>query len=299
MRNPRFILWGELLEFMSYRLISAAVICAAMLASCGGDQTSIAESPDREKRVSNQFDSASTVEEVRNQLRKLPTDNVWWTVNGEDMAWNFKNLQRIFPTVSVYRNGPVRPLAQRPMSEIGHFQMNTPEGPMSFEAFLESSQSTAMGVVILHRGEIVFEKYPRMQEYEKPIYWSVAKVLVSTVVRILEERGEIDVGLPIDSYIRTLRNSSFSGISVRNILDMATGLDCPEEYVDWNSCYYRYSMAVGDGFRTESAPDNPYDYVASLDVAKIDEQGTCSYQHNHSRRGSRRHAVDSRGQRLR
>jgi len=246
-----------------------AILFALLLASCGNDTEMAAARSDAAPQLASTspFISASTVAQVQNQLRKLPTDDIWWAVNGEDMAWNFRNLQQIFPTVNVYRNGPVRPLVKRPMPKIAAFMVDTPEGPMTFESFIESEQSTTLGVVILHRGDIVFERYPRMQDYEKPVYWSVAKVFVSTVIRILEERGEIDVSLPIDSYLPELSESSFSGISVRNLLDMASGLDCSDEYETRDSCYYRYSMAIGDGFRSENAPDNPYDFAASLQVS--------------------------------
>jgi CubicO group peptidase (beta-lactamase class C family) len=79
--------------------------------------------------------------------------------------------------------------------------------------------------------------------------------------------------LPIDTYIPGLAESSFAGISVRNILDMATGLDCADEYVSRDSCYYRYSMAIGDGFRTEDAADNPYDFAATYKARKVAEPG--------------------------
>ena len=32
------------------------------------------------------------VDITREQIKKLPTDDIWWTVYGEDMLWNFKNL---------------------------------------------------------------------------------------------------------------------------------------------------------------------------------------------------------------
>jgi CubicO group peptidase (beta-lactamase class C family) len=249
-----------------------ALLVAMLLQGCS-DQTDATAARADAEATRSPFIPASTVARVQSQLRKLPTDDIWWAVNGEDMAWNFRNLHQIFPTVNVYRNGPVRPLVKRPMAEIGAFIVDTPEGPMTFESFIESEQSTAMGVVILHRGEIVFERYPRMQDYEKPVYWSVAKVFVSSVIRILEERGEIDVSLPIESYLPELSESSFSGISVRNLLDMASGLDCSDEYETRDSCYYRYSMAIGDGFRTENAPDNPYDFAASLQVSSHAEPG--------------------------
>lgn len=225
------------------------------------------------------FKSTSSVEEVRRQIEKLPKDKIWWTMNGSDMGWNNRNLQRIFPTVAVYRGGPVKELSDKLMPEIDSFSIETPAGSMTFGDFLKSEQSTTMGVVIVHRGNIVFEQYPGQQPYEKPIYWSVTKAVVSTVLAILEDRGLVDVSLPVDHYLPELSGSSFKGITVRNILDMAPGVDCPEEYEDHDSCYYRYSMTVGDGHWTEKSPDNPYTFIAGLDVGHFAEQGT-SYSYS-------------------
>ena len=217
---------------------------------------------------STDFQPAASVAEVQRQHRRLPADDIWWTVNGPDMAWNFKNLHQLFPTVNVYRNGPVAELAAAPMAEIADYPIDTPQGTLPFADFIASDQSTTLGIVILHRGRIAFERYPRMQPYEMPVVWSVAKVLPATVIRIMEERGEIDVRRPIEAYLPEVAKSSLAGTSVRDILDMATGLDCADEYEDRNACYYRYSMAIGDGFRTADAPDNPYDFVASLKASR-------------------------------
>ena len=184
-----------------------------------------------------------------------------------------KNAQQLFPTVNVYRNGLVKPLQSEPAAAIGRFPVTTPEGAVPFDELLASERSTAMGVVIVHEGKIVFERYPRMRDYEKPIYWSVAKVLPATVLRSLEERGEVDVSRPIEAYLPELANSDFAGTTVRNILDMATGLDCQDEYDDRQSCYYRYSMAIGDGCRDANAPDNPYDFLATLKTTRHANQG--------------------------
>jgi hypothetical protein len=221
-----------------------------------------------------QFESASTVEEVREQIEKVPKDTSWWMVNGEDMAWNNKNLNRIFPTVNVYRDGPVRPLKSRPMPEIASFEVDGPGGPIGFRDFLNSDQSTNMGLVILHKGEIVFEDYPRMEPYERPIYWSVTKVMVSTVIAILEARGEVDINQKIETYIPELANSSWAGIKVRNILDMASGVDCSEEYYDKESCYYRLMETIGESHWTDDSADNPYEYLATVKVGRFAEQGT-------------------------
>jgi CubicO group peptidase (beta-lactamase class C family) len=54
---------------------------------------------------------------------------------------------------------------------------------------------------------------------------------------------------------------------------MALGVDCTEEYIDRDSCYYQYSMAIGDGFRSADAPDNPYDFMATVEIERTAEQG--------------------------
>ena len=213
------------------------------------------------------------VDTTREQITKLPTDDIWWTVNGEDMLWNFKNLNKIFPTNTVYRNGPVKDLRLNISTSIAKTNISTPSGPMTFERFLHSDLSTAISVLIVHKGEIVYEKYPRMKPHEKPVFWSVAKVFTATLVAILEEQNKVDTTLPIDFYLPELKGSDFEGILIQNILDMATGIKCSEEYVDKQACYYVYSSAIGDGFWTAESPDNPYEFVAKLKVGQFAEQG--------------------------
>jgi CubicO group peptidase (beta-lactamase class C family) len=160
------------------------------------------------------------------------------------------------------------------MSEIADSKVETPEGPMRFSDFLRSDLSTCMGIVILHRGKIVFEDYPRMQSYERPIYWSVTKVLVSAVVSILAHRGQVEIDKGIESYISELAGSSYAGITVRNILDMATGIDCPEEYYDRSSCYYGLMETTGEAHWDHDSADNPYEYIAGLELGRFAKQGT-------------------------
>jgi len=223
---------------------------------------------------SSEFESSSTVQEVRDHIERLPKNDIWWSVAGEDMRWNNLNLQRIYPTAAVYREGPVRELNYKPDTRIANFQVDTPAGKMGFQAFLDSEFSTSLGVVIAHKGNIVFEHYARMQPYQKPIMWSVSKVLVSAVIGILESRGKIDVDQAIEVYIPELSGSSFEGVSVRNILDMATGVDCPEEYADKTSCYHLLMQAMGEAHWDKNSPDNPYEYLAGVKAGRFAEQGT-------------------------
>jgi CubicO group peptidase (beta-lactamase class C family) len=102
----------------------------------------------------------------------------------------------------------------------------------------------------------------------------VTKVLVSAVVSILEDRGEVEIDKSIETYIPEIAGSSYEGITVGNILDMATGVDCPEEYYDKTACFYRLMQTTGEAHWDEAAPDNPYEYIAGLKVGRYAEQGT-------------------------
>ena len=216
---------------------------------------------------------ASPSDYARKQIESLPEEDIWWTKNGETMLWSFKNLHTIFPTVTVHRSGAVKELEAATDENIGSIYVPTKLGNMQLDRFLESDESTAISLLILHKGRVVFERYPRMKPYEKPVHWSVTKVMVSSLVAILEAENKLNVELSIDHYIPELSGSDFEGIKIINILDMATGINCPEEYIDKSACYYIYSSAIGDGYWDERSPNNPYEYVSKLDVGSYADQG--------------------------
>ncbi|MBW2542911.1 MAG: serine hydrolase [Deltaproteobacteria bacterium] len=243
----------------------AATLIAALLIGCANTDRGVGREA---------FEPASSVEETFRWHRAHPENTAWWDVVGEQQAWYFKNIQQVYPSVTVYRAGPVRELGYRLMDEIANHPVKTPSGTARFADFLNGEDSTTMGLVILHEGEIAFEAYPRMEPYQKPIYWSVAKVLVSTLVAILEDRGLVDVANPIELYIPELKDSELAGISVIDILDMASGIDCTDNYADFDACYFRYETALGDGFRTDSSPDNPYDMLIDFDYGYWAKPGT-------------------------
>ncbi len=254
--------------------LGAILAVAAVTVSAG---CAPADGPLREAAASidpDPFESATTVADTLRWHRDLPTDRTaWWDVVGEQQAWAFKNVHQIAPTVNVYRDGPVSQLARRPMGEIAGYQIETPDGQMGYLDFLNSEHSTTMGMVIVHRGEIVFENYPRMEPYQKPIFWSVTKAFTSTVLAILEDRGEVDVSKPVEFYIPELEGSQLAGITVRNALDMASGVDCADDYATPDACYNHFESAFGDGLQLTIAEDNPYDMLINYNYGFWAEQG--------------------------
>ena len=80
---------------------------------------------------------------------------------------------------------------------------------------------------------------------------------------------------PVELYVPELAGSDFEGTTIRNLLDMASGVDCPDgDYTDRQSCYLQFEASLGDSVRDENSPDDPYEMLATLDVGHWAEQGT-------------------------
>ena len=90
------------------------------------------------------FIPASSVAETLEQHRRVPNpaDEVWWMPKGRDMLWNNKNIHQLFPTVNIYRNGPVKPLSYKLNNQIDNFKIKTPQGKLAFVDFLKSDLSS-------------------------------------------------------------------------------------------------------------------------------------------------------------
>ena len=78
----------------------------------------------------------------------IPVDDIWWTATGDQMAWMHKNVHQIFPTVNVYRQGPVSKLVKAGQNLL-QFQVETEEGSLELDAFISSEASAILGMIIL------------------------------------------------------------------------------------------------------------------------------------------------------
>jgi CubicO group peptidase (beta-lactamase class C family) len=123
------------------------------------------------------------------------------------------------------------------------------------------------GIVIVHRGRIVYERYPRMDPSDRHVLMSVTKVFPGTMIGILEQQRLVDLRVPVDEVLEELRGSGWSGVRIDDVLNMRSGIDCLEDdpgaYTDPDHPYYRFEATLGwrptlgDGAST-------YDFVAAL-----------------------------------
>jgi len=210
--------------------------------------------------ISAQDDSETPLEHKREVYRKYTPDN--FDDGGKISHYVWKNFSAFFPHAVIARTQPERPLASAPNPDVANFPVNVDGAETPLDAYVHASPLVD-GMIVLSRGKVVYEAYPRMKSYDRHLGWSVTKVYVSTALAALEKQGKVDVDKPVETYVPALARTEWAGISVRNIVNMASGIACLDSdgYQNTDACIYRYEETLG-----LTAPHNPP--IDTLDLIK-------------------------------
>ena len=120
---------------------------------------------------------------------------------------------------------------------------------------------------MLHRGRIVYERYFGVLKPAGPhLAFSVTKSFVATIAAMLVGEGLIDETAAVAKYVPELAGSGFADATMRQVMDMTTGLNYSENYADANSPVWDFSRANGflprpEGYR---GPDGVHAYLKSV-----------------------------------
>jgi hypothetical protein len=195
-------------------------------------------------------------------------DHQRWDVKADEtMRFLHLNGPQFFTHAWVHRAGPISTLQAKIRSDIGGARASTPIGEVTLDEWI--ANGTVDGYLVIHRGKIVYEQYPRMRPFDKHHWWSVRKGLVGTIIAMLEDEGKVDVRRPVEDYLLDLKGTAWEGIPVIDILDMASGtsgleVDDPDALTGEISRYYRYEASVGNRPRPGNTPESTYAYVSLL-----------------------------------
>ena len=209
-------------------------------------------------------EGAYTLAEAADFRSQWNLDN--WDDGGPLTRYVFLNMTEFFNHSLILRGGPVRELEVALRPEVAQFITTTEAGKKSLQDY--TRESTVDGVLVLHKGKIVFESYPHMRSLDLHLYMSVSKVLAATLIAILEDRGQIDVLKPVDAYLPALAGSGWAGVPVRDVLDMASGIGCPEHeegaYSNPATCYYQFEASLGWMRATAATVDSSFEFIRGL-----------------------------------
>ena len=150
-----------------------------------------------------------------------------WDKGGEVTHWVYLHPSEVFPAGVVRREGPVVELPEALRPEIANLVLKEEDGSSrTLQEFINNG--AVDGCIVLHQGKVLFEEYPMMGSNDLHLMFSVSKVFVTTALAILEDLGTIDLRKPVESYLPQLKASAWAGTRLRDIADMASGMEGSE-----------------------------------------------------------------------
>ncbi|MDI3337530.1 serine hydrolase [Defluviimonas aestuarii] len=197
----------------------------------------------------------------REEITRLMAVNSLFTA--EKITRNFSHMNELFLTRPLSRgDGPVSPLPEGPT-------MKLPEGTAKW---IEDRAVTAL--LVLKGGRIVHESYYRgTGAGDLRISWSMAKSFLSVLFgTVLEEGAIASLDDPVLRYVPVLKDTAYDGTTIRQVLNMTTGVKFDEDYLDFHSDINRMGrvLALGgsmDEFAAslrerEAEPGSRWEYVS-------------------------------------
>ena len=143
----------------------------------------------------------------------------------------FRNIDRLFPTRAVHAGSKPYPL---PTSnrKLGNFRFTSRGKEYDLYDFL--SLNRVSGILVVKDDAVVFEKY--FLGNSSDTHWmsmSVVKSITATLVGMAIRDGHIaSIDDPLTKYLPRFTGTAYDGVSVRNLLQMASGVDWNETYTD-------------------------------------------------------------------
>ncbi len=200
---------------MSHRLTKTACLTAAFLAAGAahaGDKTPLEE-----------FIRGFPIELSE---EAMSADLPAWFAGGDVSHYVSMRMSELLPTAVVPRRVPIMPLGERPVPEVGAVEVETKNfGPLTLNEFLARPDSYAQAFLVIHKGDIVFESYPRIRPSDHHLWMSTAKPTASLLIDLLISEGKIDEHAPMSDYIEEFKGTAWDNVTVNHTMNMGTGLD--------------------------------------------------------------------------
>ena len=152
----------------------------------------------------------------------------WHMLDNSVSALAFRSMDQMFVTRTVPRGGPVWNLPRSDRSL--DFTYSWQGGRVPAEQFLERTYTNAL--LVLKDGRIVSEIYRNNSDARSRfIGWSMTKSLTSVLIGCALAEGRIDsLDTPITRHLPELVGGGYDGVSIRQVMQMRSGVDYEERY---------------------------------------------------------------------
>lgn len=149
----------------------------------------------------------------------------------QQAAATFRNIHRLFPSRVIARGTSEAPLAAA-ATPLAPLACRANGASVSLDAYMAANRVS--GLLVLKQGRVELERYALGAT--PATHWmsmSIAKSVTSTLIGIAIAEGRIrSIDDSVTRYVPALRGSAYDGVSIRQVLMMASGVRWNETYTD-------------------------------------------------------------------
>ncbi|QEG37142.1 serine hydrolase domain-containing protein [Bythopirellula goksoeyrii] len=208
---------------MCIQSIAAFVLSAALLATTALGQVTTLEQPAPAAALISYPHATEPIGSVR---------EIYDGVLSPEMAVNtFRNIDRLFHTRTVPRSVEPMPL---PPAEIPLVNVSFHDGDKRYDLIDYLYVNKISALLVLKEGRVKLELYRFGNSPQtRWMSMSVAKSITSTLIGAALKEGFIEsLSDDVTEYVPALAGSAYDGVSIRDVLMMASGVGWSEEYTD-------------------------------------------------------------------
>jgi len=167
-------------------------------------------------------------------LANLPTDGGLLTLSGDAQIISFRNIQSSYPTRVIEAGSYTLELPNAP-ADFSNFHYEVNGQQYSLDQFM--IHNDIAGLLVIKDGHNVFERYGLgNDENSLWVSFSMAKSVVSMLMGAAIKDGYIhSVDDKVTDYLPQMKGSAYDQVSIRNVLQMASGVQWNEDYTDPHS----------------------------------------------------------------
>ncbi|ALO47504.1 serine hydrolase domain-containing protein [Pseudohongiella spirulinae] len=164
----------------------------------------------------------------------LPTGGSILFWRDDQQIAGFRNTHLLSPVRHIQRGDSVMELP-RDERDFSSLQYEVAGQQFTFDDYMRHNH--VGGVLVLKDGKVLLERYGLGNtERTRWVSFSMTKSIVSLLTGAALHDGYINsIEDPVTDYLPQLKGSSYDGVTIKHVLQMASGTDWNEDYADPNS----------------------------------------------------------------
>lgn len=206
-----------------------------LILACLALSTSVlAKSADNEEQA--------LIEQLRKRTEAGSASILFW--NAKERRVGFREMEKIAPTRTIHKGTSVYPLKNKP-TNLATLSYEFEGKPRTVQDFLNRPET--IGLIVIHKDNVLFENYQTGNDASSRwISFSVTKSVTSLLIGAAIKDGYIkSVDEPVVHYLPRLRGTAYEKATIKDVLQMSSGVAWNEDYADPNSDVAKAGAANG------------------------------------------------------